>query len=596
MRKLLNHLFVRWNRYKRFATILLLVLLTLNTFLVYITGGIPSAFAHTMYIPVLIASLYYGYKGGILVGIISGLLVGPFMAIGAFDVGTEPFSNSFYRLLYFAGIGGVVGVLFTYLQNRMDELHTQTEELSKTLMSIGDGVVITDNRGVIERINQPAADMLGIRAKDAEKKAFGDVFHLIQAESRNRINDPVLTAIKTGKNAEIDRQTLLIDASGNERYIEDIASPIMDKEENLIGVVLVFRDVTKRTMQEKEIRHLSNHDHLTNIPNHRHFHQKLDSLDQKDFYPLGIVYFDLDGLKLINDAYGHASGDQALKQVAKILKASERDNDFAARIGGDEFAMICPNADEETMEALRATIDKKIKRQKVQGVRYSLATGYALKKDARQTIRSVLSKAENRMYKNKVLSGKSTRNQAIKSILETLTNKYEEERVHSKRVGEFCREIGASLGLRQDEVKELELAGQLHDIGKITIPDAILGKPGKLNEKEWATMKEHTVAGYQILRASDEYSKLADYAMSHHERVDGTGYPNESNQEQIPFFSKIISVADAYEAMTSDRPYRKALPVSRAKEELRQNRGTQFDAEIVDVFLEDVLPNIANNR
>ena len=177
----------------------------------------------------------------------------------------------------------------------------------------------------------------------------------------------------------------------------------------------------------------------------------------------------------------------------------------------------------------------------------------------------------------------------IQSILNTLTEKYNEEKVHSDSVSKYCKAVGEDMQLRKDEITELELAGMVHDIGKISLPDAILKKPGKLTEKEWEIIRNHTVNGYQILRAADKYSNIAEFAMSHHERMDGKGYPNGLKGEEIPLFSRIISVADAYEAMTSDRPYRKAMKKQEAIEELKKHSGTQFDSGIVELFIDKVL-------
>jgi len=170
-----------------------------------------------------------------------------------------------------------------------------------------------------------------------------------------------------------------------------------------------------------------------------------------------------------------------------------------------------------------------------------------------------------------------------------LTDKYQLEKTHSKRVSLYSRQIGEAMNLRPDDLKELEMAGLFHDIGKISIPDLILDKPGRLTPEEFETIKTHTEVGYQILRAADEYSDLAIHALHHHERWDGKGYPKGLKEEEIPLFSRIICIADAFEAMTSDRPYKKALTIQKAVEELQRCAGTQFDANLVAVFVEQVV-------
>lgn len=297
----------------------------------------------------------------------------------------------------------------------------------------------------------------------------------------------------------------------------------------------------------------------------------------------------MNGLKLINDAYGHNVGNEALKAIADTLNEVKDNDDFVARLGGDEFAMICLNTNTKMMEKRLKTIEKHISNIHIKDIQLSLAVGYDIKKENNESIRNIFITAENNMYKNKVLTGKSDRNDAIQSILQTLQAKYEEERIHAQWVSDYCRQIGEALNLRADEIKELQLAGLYHDIGKISIPDAILNKPGKLTKDEWETMKTHTLNGYQILRAADHYSNIAEYAMSHHERIDGKGYPNGIKGDDIPLFSRIIAVVDAYEAMTSDRPYRKALLKTDAIKELKRHAGTQFDKDIVEICINEVL-------
>jgi HD-GYP domain-containing protein (c-di-GMP phosphodiesterase class II) len=193
------------------------------------------------------------------------------------------------------------------------------------------------------------------------------------------------------------------------------------------------------------------------------------------------------------------------------------------------------------------------------------------------------------MYANKILHGQSTRNETIMTLFEALREKYEEEKLHSNRVSEYCKMMGENLGLSNDQIKELEFAGLMHDIGKITIPDRILDKPRKLTDIEWDIMKTHTINGYQILRSADKYSQLAEYALTHHERWDGKGYPNGLKGEEIPLFSRVISVCDAFEAMTADRPYRKALDYRVAIDELNRCAGSQFDSKLVEIFIKAIV-------
>ncbi len=348
-------------------------------------------------------------------------------------------------------------------------------------------------------------------------------------------------------------------------------------------------DITNRKQYEENILYTSKHDFLTGLPNRRFFDEVIKKLDKPKYHPLLIAMIDIDGLKLINDTYGHKIGDQVIREVAVLLKDCCGDTSFIARVGGDEFLIISPNTSVETFKKKRNNLLLKIAEIKIKDIQLSLSFGIAIKTNTSEDIEDVITNAENNLYANKVLHGQSLRNQVIIALFDALKEKYEEERYHSDRVSRYCVLMGEELNLTQNEKLELELAGRMHDIGKITIPDQILKKPGALTDEEWEIMKNHTTNGYQILRSADQYSELAEYALTHHERIDGKGYPQGLVGEDIPLFSRIIGICDAYEAMTADRPYRKALSNEVAIEELERCAGTQFDSKLVKIFVKKVL-------
>ncbi|MBN2268390.1 MAG: PocR ligand-binding domain-containing protein [Acholeplasmataceae bacterium] len=353
-------------------------------------------------------------------------------------------------------------------------------------------------------------------------------------------------------------------------------------------IISMVMDVTEQKHKEEDILYTSNHDYLTGLPNRKYFEEKLLELDHEEYYPLTVAMIDLDGLKLINDAYGHDLGDTVLIKVSNILTKHIRKDDFVARIGGDEFVMICPNTNEKEFEIIRNSISSGNLSFEYHDFKFSISIGHDVKINSSINIKDVLKNAEDRMYANKILHGQSARNETIMTLFETLKEKYEEEKLHSSRVSDYCKMMGEKLYLSEDQTKELEFAGLMHDIGKITIPDRILDKPGKLTDEEWVIMKTHTINGYHILRSADKYSKLAEYALTHHERWDGKGYPNGLKEEEIPLFSRVICICDAYEAMTADRPYRKALDYKVAISELNRCAGSQFDKELVGIFIKAI--------
>lgn len=369
------------------------------------------------------------------------------------------------------------------------------------------------------------------------------------------------------------------------RYISAYATPIPNSD-NVISTVI---DVTEQQNRENEMLYISNHDYLTKIPNRRYFSENLEKLDTKKYYPLGVLMLDINGLKLINDSFGYENGDVVIQYVAEVIRDLATGKDIYARLGGDEFGIIFPKTTEDKINIFKDIVSERISDFTINNVSVSVASGHAIKFKQSENINDIIKEAEENMYKRKVLEGRSMRSSAIHAILTTLTDKFNVEKIHSEKVSEYCYEIGKAMNLSKEFTEELKLAGLLHDIGKISIPDKVLSKPGKLNNEEWEIMKEHTIYGFNILRAADEYSNLALYALTHHEKYDGTGYPKGLAGEEIPLFSRIICVADAYEAMTADRPYRKALEKKQAIQELIKFKNIQFDPDIVDVFLNDVL-------
>ena len=462
----------------------------------------------------------------------------------------------------------------------------EKETLGATLNSIGDAVIATDDLGIIKGINPVASKLTGWSIKEAKGKTFEEVFKITFEDKKKSIKNPVEEVLKTNKVVELANHTILISKDGTEYFIEDTASPIKDNEGNNLGVVLVFRDVTEKKKTEREIKFLSEHDYLTGIYNRRFFQNSFNTLIQNMTLPIGIMMIDVNGLKIINDAYGHNVGDKALKIVSKVLNQTFSDNEVIARLGGDEFAVLISDPKSlENIKTFKNQINEGLSQHPINRVVVSLAIGFAISSNPTVELDEIFKEAENEMYRHKISVGVNVRSKTIKAIFNTLTEKYDLEKEHSIQVSKYAVEIGQALKLEKDQLNELRMAALYHDIGKISIPDEILDKPARLTDSEFKVMKGHTETGYQILRAADEYSDLAIHALSHHERWDGKGYPNGLKEDKIPLFLRIICVADAYDAMISKRPYKDAISRADAVEELKRCSGTQFDPEIVDLFI-----------
>lgn len=351
-------------------------------------------------------------------------------------------------------------------------------------------------------------------------------------------------------------------------------------------VIAITRDITEKKKNLLYIEYLSYHDQLTGLYNRRFLEELLINMDVEQQLPITITMIDVNGLKLTNDAFGHTAGDELLKKVAEILNKECRPEDVIARVGGDEFIIVLPKTTYEETDKIVKRIYEAVSRERIRQILISVSIGWETKSREDQLIKDISITAEEHMYRKKLTESQSIRNETIKVILRTLNEKNEREKIHSEKVSLLSKQIGEAMKLDYETIKEIEIAGVMHDIGKITMDENLLNKPGKLTETEYNEIKKHPESGYQILKSVDKYSMLAEYVLSHHERWDGCGYPRGLRGKDIPLIARIITVADAYEAMTSDRSYRKGLSVATALDELKKNSGTQFDPGITELFIE----------
>jgi len=362
-------------------------------------------------------------------------------------------------------------------------------------------------------------------------------------------------------------------------------------EKDGVSCVSVYiRDISARKRREEESIYMANHDYLTGLYNRSFFERELVRLDNPANFPLTIMMGDINGLKLINDAFGHTAGDEILREIAESIQKCLRDGDVVARIGGDEFACIMPRLDDAGAHAYLLKIQtacEQINEPYLDRVSYSnVSLGYAIKTTVDEDGKNIVRLAEDYMYRRKLLEHKSSRNAIIASIKATMAERNLETEQHAERLIALSKKIGVAIGLSDAEQDKLELLSTLHDIGKVGIDDAILLKPGPLTDLEWVEMRKHPEIGYRIAISSPELVPIADMILSHHERWDGTGYPQRLKGERIPLLDRILAITDAYDAMTNDRPYRRAMEPREAIDEITRWSNKQFDPTLVRIFLE----------
>ncbi len=476
------------------------------------------------------------------------------------------------------------------------ELFQEKEQLKVTLHSIGDGVIATDIDGRVTLINEIAQDLTGWSFEEAVGQQLSSVFYIVDEETNRVCENPVQKALITGRVIELANNTILVSKNGTKRFISDSGAPIRDRDGKVFGVVLVFRDVTEKKLQEHEIRYLSFHDKLTGLYNRTFFEREIKRCDIHEFLPLSLVIGDVNGLKLTNDIFGHEVGDKLLKTISGTLEKVCRGEGIVARWGGDEFVIILPKTAKSRALELCQQIQEQFLMMPQDPIQPNITFGAATKEGMNSDIHVVLKEAEDIMYRRKLLEGKSVRSSLITSLEKTLYARSYETEEHAQRILSIAIKIGQEMGLTSSELDELGLLAILHDIGKIGIPDHILTKPLQLNEEEWREMKRHPEIGYRIAQSTPELSHVADLILSHHERWDGNGYPMGRKGNEIPKLARIIAIIDAFDVMTHSRPYKDAMTVMEAVIEIGRCSGSQFDPMIADLFAKIIVAGIDGNQ
>ncbi len=355
-----------------------------------------------------------------------------------------------------------------------------------------------------------------------------------------------------------------------------------------VFAVAILRDVSERLRADARLHHVSTHDSLTGLYNRAYleveFRRRHDSLP----LPCALIACDIDGLQMTNETLGHAAGDQRLIMTAVLLSALVEPGDILSRVGGDEFALIRPGADrvqaEKICNHLRESVDLYNSANK--DIYLSLSAGYAVTDAKPIELNVLLRDADNQVRREKLLRAQSTRSGIVNTVMTLLEARDFITEGHAERLEVMVSGLAEKIGFASSQQDAMKLFAKFHDIGKVGISDAILFKPGPLNEEERDEMRRHSEIGYRIALSSVDLVHIAEWILRHHEWWNGSGYPIGLAGPAIPLECRILAIADAFDAMTSDRPYRKAMSPIEAVKELRKFSGLQFDPDLLEPFCE----------
>lgn len=459
------------------------------------------------------------------------------------------------------------------------------EELRLILDSTAEAIYGIDIQGNCTFCNLSCIRQLGYAGEEGLLgKNTHDMIHHSRADGTPLPVEEcrIIQAFKEKRGTSADDEVFW-KADGTSLAIEYHSYPQF-KGGEVIGAVVTFMDITERKRREGEIQYLSYHDELTGLYNRRYFEDVRRKVDVPTRYPLSVIFADINGLKMTNDIFGHAAGDELIKKAARILAQSCREYDIVARMGGDEFCILLPNAGEKNVEMILECIKAGFSSARVAAVKCSISLGSDTKINQDKSLEETLANAENAMYKDKMMSRQAINNDIAETIIEALHEKSPDEKRHSAAVSALCGETGRALGLGQAEVSKLRRAGYLHDIGKIVLDESALAG-NNITAEVTEKVRQHPVFGYRILNLLDDTLDLAEYVYSHHERWDGSGYPRGLSGGQIPLESRVIALAEVYDRVLNRGETPLENRETQAAETVKNGAGTQFDPRIALLFL-----------
>jgi diguanylate cyclase (GGDEF)-like protein/PAS domain S-box-containing protein len=589
------------------ATLVSLGLITSSAVLVHLWGGVIEAHFHFFvmivllalyedWLPFLVAAAYVVLHHG-MAGAID-----PHSVYNHADAVSHPWKWAAIHGLFVtgAGVGSVVAWrLNEDVRGETEQAYQRARDSEERFKSAFENApigmalasVIPGEFGRYLQVNPAMAELTGYSVDQLLTMSGPDITHAEDVAAGIEVSRQM--AAGELESATLDKRYIHADGRTISALVK--ISLVRDAGGEPVHAVVQVQDVTEQKRAEAQLAYHAYHDALTGLPNRRKLMQDLEErLSADTSEPTLLIVFDLDGFKAYNDAYGHPAGDALLVRLGERLQAAVLGRGHAYRMGGDEFCVLATlRADGQSALAAAGTAALT---ERGEGFEITASHGAAELPGEAATASEALGIADQRMYARKGRTRTSAGRQATDALLKALAERNPGLGAHLDDVTGLCEAVGLDLGLSEEAMTPLLQAAALHDVGKVAIPDAILDKPGPLDEAEWEFMRTHTLIGERILAEAPALAEAAKIVRSSHERWDGAGYPDGLARDEIPLASRIIAVCDSFDAMTSNRPYRTAMSVEGALSELHKCSGAQFDPRVINTFTKLIRSPLAEQR
>lgn len=452
--------------------------------------------------------------------------------------------------------------------SQLDELH----EL--ILQTVEDVVIVVGFKGEIENLNRKAEQLLGLSAQQVRGKELAS---LLQSHCHER--DLVHKVLAEGEECFFEY------SQTDSLVIRGRIIPILDVNGKCRRAVIIGTDLTELIKHQRELADLKNQDQLTKLYSRSYLLKRLHKLNiEQSGGSLGIIFINVPNLHVINDSLGFEFGDRVLLHIAKLLTNNTLPTDLVARWSNSDFIIIMMGGFQDRIKGLVKNLEEVVIKDPLGNFPLNLVLGWEEWTDKEDDLYSVFRKAKGRMQRRRKMEANALENSTVSALMGVLYVRSTREEQHSLRVSELCVQLAKELKLGKTREKDLALAGLFHDLGKVAIDSTILNKAGPLNDREWKEMKTHPLKGSEVLNLVPGMDQIAEAVLSHHERYDGSGYPRGLKGTEIPLMARVIAVADSYDAMISERPYKQSKSEQEALAELQKESGTSYDPLVVEAF------------